>query len=167
MEVKVVLILLMVGGLQDHAVNIYAANGALRGRGTAIGSEMVITANHVVSYSAVWRVRGLRAVVIWRQPRKDIAYLLVRGIKVPPAKLGGPFKRKETVQIVNRWRCCDGEVMGFWIAHTRAGNTHWVRKIRCKIFRGESGSGVFDSEGRLVGVVSGTIEGWCFAGSVR
>lgn len=130
------------------------------GSGLFIGPNRVLTAAHVVSClapGAVFYVRdnfGLvrEAKLEWLSLETDTAVLAVSGppMEVEPLKVGR-VQRGETVCIVAEIPTPDrqcGVVLG-----TKSEGVGNVRHT-AKTIAGNSGSGVYDADGRIVGIVT-------------
>jgi S1-C subfamily serine protease len=145
------------------AVKITA--GDMKGSGTLIGSNLILTAKHVAevdnleaqTYGGVKR----KAVKVWESPDFDVAVLKMDG----PAVAQGarfncdPIEWTEPVQWIGNPLILDWNY-GTGYVSTPKPNTRGELAIVGAVNPGDSGSGVFSESGRLRGVAVAYVIGY-------
>lgn len=141
---------------QRTAFITVACDGISVGSGVIIAPDYVLTANHVTDCDGLFVVAtetydGLAAVVTQNKER-DLAKLYVPGIRGPEVEIGPEPSPGDTVCLSpaypRRDRKC-GEVY-----FERGDGPNNRIRFSAKVEPGNSGSGLYDSEGRLVGIVT-------------
>ena len=147
-------------------VEVFDAQGKVTasGSGVVVASDIVATNHHVIEDAAIVRVRqGARtwtATIQQRDPDTDLALLAVKGLKAPAVSL----RASSTVAVGERvyaigapegleMTFSDGLVSGF-----RSYKQSRVIQTTAAISHGSSGGGLFDTQGRLVGITTFSLE---------
>jgi len=123
-----------------------------RGRGESVG-RWIVTAAHVVPRGEA-RVVGIGPTEVeWMSPTSDVALLRVENYGGGPRRIPAPVRRVPLVE---------GTPVTVRLAHRNIPATavdgRSVALSDGWISRGDSGSGVFDHQGRLVGLIRATYE---------
>lgn len=136
------------------------------GSAVAIASDEVVTNRHVVAAGYTYKVKqgdkSWKAIIAWIDPNHDLALLRVAGLHATPI----PLRVSPSVAVGERvyaigapegleLTMSEGIVSG--LRNYEAG---YVIQTTAPVSPGSSGGGLFDQEGRLVGVTSfGLVEG--------
>jgi tetratricopeptide (TPR) repeat protein len=135
-----------------------------QGNGVLISSGRVATNCHVVEGGASYQVgRGkelVRATLYAEDPDKDICLLDAKGITGKPAQLGkaAGLKMGVPVYAVGAPQGLELSLSGGIVAQLRGGPPPFIQTTAA-ISPGSSGGGLFDGEGRLVGLITLYVEG--------
>jgi len=135
-----------------------------QGSGVIISSGKIATNSHVVEGGASYKVcRGkqiVAATLYAEDQDKDICILNARGITGKPAQLGKAAGLKVGVRVyaMGAPRGLDLSISDGIIAQLRGGLPPFIQTTAA-ISPGSSGGGLFDGEGRLVGLTTLYVEG--------
>jgi S1-C subfamily serine protease len=143
----------------DAAVEITVRCGRLgagKGSGVVIAPNRVLTASHVIDWCEDGEIKvthgggDVGAIVLLADPDSDLASLSVPTVQAGPIRFGPKPEVDSTICLVTRYpyinRSC-GMVRGY---SDPPGDV----KHGATTERGNSGSGVYDEQGRLVGIVT-------------
>lgn len=135
---------------------VICSDGQFTGSGVIVGPDTVLTATHVVDCNGLVLVRDVVTDVVFvaevasNLDGDDIAQLYVPGIRGPAVRIGKRPEPGDTVCAFvgnpNRWRVC-GEV---YVEKGKEGEILFSGVVQ----PGNSGSGVYNSDGDLVGIIS-------------
>jgi S1-C subfamily serine protease len=131
----------------------------MQGSGVLLPSGKIATNSHVVKGGASYQVsQGKRlalATLYAENAGKDICLLNVEGIKGKPAQLGNTTSLKvgDKVYAVGAPMGLDLSLSDGIVAQLRGGPPPLIQ-ITAAISPGSSGGGLFDSEGRLIGLTT-------------
>jgi len=147
-------------------VNTLDSKGKVKsqGSGVLLPSGKIATNYHVVeggaSYQVVRYKQLVRATLYAEDGDKDICLLDAKGIKGKPAQLGKAAELKVGVPVyaVGAPRGLDLSLSDGIVAQLRGGTPPLIQTTAA-ISPGSSGGGLFDSEGRLVGLTTLYVEG--------
>ena len=135
-----------------------------QGSGVLISSSRVATNCHVieggVSYQVGWGKQFVSATLYAEDEDKDICLLDAKGIKGEPAQLGkaAGLKVGDPVYAVGAPKGLELSLSDGIIAQLRGGPPPLIQTTAA-ISPGSSGGGLFDGEGRLVGLTTLYLEG--------
>jgi hypothetical protein len=137
-----------------------------RGSGVVVAPELVITNRHVVDAGEIWRVKqrdtSPRAYVKYVDPDHDLAELSVSGLKADsvPLRVSASLKVGERVYAIGSPRGLELTLSDGLISGLREYQRGTLIQTSAPISQGSSGGGLFDAQGRLVGITSsGIIDG--------
>lgn len=121
--------------------------------GTAIGPDLILTAEHCVEDAELLAVNGtlVAAEVVKVDKARDMATVRVAGVRLARWATLGP---KPAVGARVSWVGNPGPMRHLYREGYVAGHERGYLLLDVEGFFGDSGSGVMDSEGRLVAVVS-------------
>lgn len=147
-------------------VNALDAQGKARsqGSGVLLSSGKVATNCHVVEEGASYKVsRGkqlVSAVLYAEDKDKDICILDVKGIKGKPVILGKAVNLKvgDPVYAVGAPRSLELSLSNGIVSQLRGGPPPLIQTTAA-ISPGSSGGGLFDGDGRLVGITTASVRG--------
>jgi hypothetical protein len=147
-------------------VKTFDSKGTLKGLGSGviISSGKVATNYHVVEGGASYKVsRGKQivdATLYAEDQDKDICILDAKGITGKPAQLGKATSLKVGVPVyaVGAPKGLELSISDGIIAQLRGGPPPFIQTTAA-VSQGSSGGGLFDGEGRLVGLITLYIEG--------
>jgi len=130
------------------------------GSGVVVAPASVVTNKHVVDKGAVVNVKTRRRV--WRakithlHPDHDLCQLLVEGLDAPPIPLGisSTVAVGERVYAIGSPLGLDLTMSDGLISGLRVLNGENVIQISAPISGGSSGGGLFDIEGKLIGITT-------------
>ena len=143
-------------GLQRATVEILGRNGS-RGAGVVWTADgLIVTNAHVVDGSAVVRLhdgRTLRAELVRRHPRADLAALRIRALGLEWARLrdSQTLRAGEMVIAVGHPLGASGAVSAGIVHTTPAGA--WI-EADIRLAPGNSGGPLADASGRVIGINS-------------
>ncbi len=125
--------------------------------GTAIAADTLITAQHCAKGSPLRAVNGQRVKVTGvGRDKRDAMTIRVEGVRFSRwAPLGPPLKVGDRVRWWGQPARQEFVYREGYVSRVTA-NEVW---IDAQVFGGDSGSGIFDSRGRLTGVLTG-VHGW-------
>ena len=143
-----------------------APQGKVKGQGSGVllPSGKIATNCHVVEVGASYQVgRGkqlLRATLFAEDMDKDVCLLDAKGIKGKPAQIGkaASLKEGDPVYAVGAPQGLELSLSDGIVAQLRGGPPPLIQTTAA-ISPGSSGGGLFDREGRLVGLTTLYIEG--------
>lgn len=154
--------------VKDAIVVVYTLNskGKLEGRGSGviISSGKIATNYHVVEGGASYKVRRgkqvVDATVYGEDQDNDICILNAKGIKGKPAQLGKATGLKVGVPVyaVGAPHGLELSLSDGIVSQLRGGPPPIIQTTAA-ISPGSSGGGLFDREGRLVGLTTATHKG--------
>jgi hypothetical protein len=150
------------------AVEVLDANDSVIafGSGIAVAPDEVVTNRHVIDAGSIWRVRRgtktWRAFVTWVDPDHDLGLLEAAGLDALPVSL-----RLSPTPAVGERVYAIGTPEGLELTFSegivsglREYENGYVIQTSAPVSPGSSGGGLFDEQGRLVGITSfGLIEG--------
>ncbi len=135
------------------------------GSGVVIAHNEVATNCHVLDGGAAYKVRSqgkdYTARIRYRDRQRDICSLVVRGLKAPPVSLGNTASLKvgDPVYAVGTPEGLELTLSQGIISSLRdVGGGRYIQTTAA-ISHGSSGGGLFDSQGRLLGLTSFYIDG--------
>jgi S1-C subfamily serine protease len=143
-------------------VMVYAADTSQkivgRGSGVFVDKDLFVTNCHVVARGKIFLAghgrERLPARLVAYDADKDLCALAVRGLDVTPARIGGAVRVGQRVYAVGapegfELTLSEGLVSGL----REAAGGRYIQ-ITAPISDGSSGGGLFDSEGRLIGITA-------------
>ncbi len=147
-------------------VKTFDAEGKLKGQGSGvlISSGRIATNCHVVeggdSYQVSWGKQLVSATLYAKDKDKDICLLDAEGIEGKPAQLGKAANLKvgDRVYAVGAPKGLELSLSDGIVAQLRGGPPPFIQTTAA-ISPGSSGGGLFDGEGRLVGLTTLYLEG--------
>ena len=128
--------------------------------GVVVGPSQVVTSCHALTRTATVRVRssGRRhdAVLTHADPERDLCRLLVDGLQAPALPIASPSALKvgQRVYAVGTPKGLERTISEGIISSLRPRARSFVIQTTAPISSGSSGGGLFDEEGRLVGVTA-------------
>lgn len=137
--------------LRATALRLEFAGGGVCS-GTAISADTLVTAQHCLT-GTLQRVNGVSVTVTGiGKDKKDLATVRVTGTSFKTwAKFGPPLKQGDRIRwFGNAALLYDAYREGYVVSTTKDGVL-----IDAQAYGGDSGAGVLDSQGRVVGVVTG------------
>lgn len=154
-------------GFYEPSAHVRLEAGTGLGSGIHIGDGLVVTAAHVVGQNKSMtafgdddRVLDKQAEVLWTNPKYDIAVLRIHNAKLASAPLScAPNYTSQSV-----W--AHGNPMGVKAVYTRAEVVGPAREwmiwasvvpVAGPIIYGQSGGGVLDADGKVVGIAVGLL----------
>jgi hypothetical protein len=136
------------------------------GSGVVIGPDQVVTNRHVVDAADRWEVkqgeRTWSASVTWVDPDHDLALLKADGLQAPTvsSRLSPPVAVGERVYAIGTPEGLEQTLSEGIVSGLRDYEDGYVIQTSAPISPGSSGGGLFDEEGRFVGITTfGLIEG--------
>ncbi len=150
------------------AVDILDLHDTLVGRGSAVAvaSNRVVTNRHVLDAGFVYKVRqggeSWRASVIWVDADHDLAVLKADGLNAPsvPLRLLPAITVGERVYAIGTPEGLEQSLSEGIVSGLRDYEDGTVIQTSAPISPGSSGGGLFDIQGRLVGITTfGLVEG--------
>jgi len=142
------------------------AQGRVKGQGSGVllPSGKIATNSHVVEGGVSYQVgRGeqlVRATIYGVDEDKDICLLVAEGVTGKPARLGKANDLKVGVRVyaVGAPQGLERSLSDGFVAQLRGGPPPFIQTTAA-ISPGSSGGGLFDAEGRLVGLTTLYLEG--------
>jgi tetratricopeptide (TPR) repeat protein len=128
--------------------------------GVVTGLSQVVTSCHALSGAAGARVRsGERshaAALVRADPERDLCRLSVEGLDAPPARIvpAGMLRVGQRVYAVGTPKGLERTISEGIISSLRPRARSFVIQTTAPMSRGSSGGGLFDEEGRLVGMAA-------------
>lgn len=130
--------------------------------GTAVGPSQILTATHCMSYGTLLRVNGHPVTVVGHSDdKKDHAIASILGLSFNSwAKFGATPNQGDRVRF---WGSPKGNRDTYregYVAHV----SERVIAVSMMVCKGDSGAGLFDDKGELVGMVSAVTVDSCLFG---
>ncbi len=131
-----------------------------QGSGVVIAKDSVVSNCHVIEKAAIARVvcrnKNLPATLRYEDVERDLCSFTVRGLSAPPVQLGSTAQVKvgDAAYAIGAPEGLDLTLSGGLISSLRQIPGGVVLQMTTPISPGSSGGGLFDSEGRLIGITS-------------
>lgn len=131
-----------------------------QGSGVVVARDTVVTNRHVVEGAArvrvQWQGHGLPARVARLDAERDLARLRVGRLRAPPASLrpSDSLEVGERVYTVGAPQGLDLSLSEGLVSRLKPDRDAFLIQTTAPISKGSSGGGLFDSQGRLVGVTA-------------
>ena len=156
--------------VSGRIVRVMVANSAgaqkWQGSGVAIGKDSVITNFHVIAVTALPAVQIVAgekkypAQLVYADPDRDLCQLSVPGLAQPPIEIGS-IKQVKVGSPTFAIGCPQGLDLTLSqgiVSSLRKMPAGQVIQTSAAISHGSSGGGLFDEQGRLIGITSSTME---------
>lgn len=130
--------------------------------GTAIGPNQILTASHCMAYGTLLRVNGQPVTVISHSDdKKDHAIASILGLNFNAwAKFGAVPNQGDRVRFWGNPRGNKDTYREGYVAHV----SETVIAVSMMVCKGDSGAGLFNDNGELVGMVSAITVDSCLFG---
>ena len=149
------------------SIVIVRAHGSQKsqGSGVVVGQGMVVTNRHVVQGASriTVEVAGVKypAAVALADPQYDLCALSVAGLQAPivPMMSFRSLRSGQRVYAVGAPRGLDLSITDGLVSGLRSNGAFPLIQTNAPISPGSSGGGLFDTDGRLVGITTGSLAG--------
>ena len=131
-----------------------------QGSGVVIAKDTVVSNCHVIEKAAtarvVYRNKKLPATLRYEDVERDLCSFTVRGLSAPPVQLGSTSQVQvgDAAYAIGAPEGLDLTLSGGLISSLRKIPGGVVIQMTTPISPGSSGGGLFDSQGRLIGITS-------------
>ena len=130
------------------------------GSGVVIAKEIVVSNCHVVEKSATASVfyqhKRIAAKLLYADVERDLCAFIVKGLSAPPVRMGATSQVKvgDAAYAIGAPEGLELSLSGGLISSLRNVPDGVVLQMTTPISPGSSGGGLFDSQGRLIGITS-------------